>query len=418
VRAIFRAVAKDGRRMLSEPEAKTVLAAYGISVPETLVARDRAEVRRAAAGLLQHHERVVVKLISRTVSHKSDVGGVVLDISSEDAAEAAADAIAGKLKQAAPHARIDGFAVQAMIRRRGAQELILGMSRDPAFGPVILFGAGGVAVEVVDDTAMALPPLDDVLAGDLIERTRVGRLLAGFRDRKPADRKAIVAALNGLSQMVVDFPCVVSVDVNPLLADADGVIALDARIEIDPQQVEAAGPNPRLAIRPYPAQWEKEIGAGGSRYRVRPIKPADIRLYPDFLARVSQEDMRLRFLLPVRTLPETMLKRLTQLDYEREMAFVALEASGELAAVARLSANPDRSAAEYALLVRTDLQGHGLGWSLLSHVIDYARAEGIGLVRGIVLKENHRMLDMCRELGFSVASDPDEPRNMLVSLAL
>ena len=140
-----------------------------------------------------------------------------------------------------------------MIVRKQAQELILGVSRDPVFGPVILFGAGGVAVEVMDDTAIALPPLDDVLAGDLIDRTRIGRLLAGFRDRKPADRGAISLALNGLSQMIVDFPCIASVDINPLLADSEGVIALDARIEIEPQDVERVGPNPTLRsgrIRP------------------------------------------------------------------------------------------------------------------------------------------------------------------------
>src|SRR5690606_8117683 len=143
--------------------------------------------------------------------------------------------------------------------RKQAEELILGLSRDPIFGPVILFGAGGVAVEVVDDTAIALPPLDAVLAGDLIDHTRIGRLLAGFRDRKPADRGAIVGALKGLSQLIVDFPCIAAMDVNPLLADSDGVVALDARVEIDPDRVEQAGPNPQLAIRPYPSDWEKEV---------------------------------------------------------------------------------------------------------------------------------------------------------------
>ena len=172
-----------------------------------------------------------------------------------------------------------------MIVRKQAQELILGVSRDPIFGPVILFGAGGAAVEVVDDTAIALPPLDDVLAGDLIDRTRISRLLAGFRDRKPADRTAICLALNGLSQMIVDFPCIVSMDINPLLADSEGVIALDARIEIDPKDVERLGPNPDLAIRPYPAGWEKDISPDGDRYRIRPIKPADVSLYPAFLAK-------------------------------------------------------------------------------------------------------------------------------------
>jgi acetyltransferase len=344
---------------------------------------------------------------------------VVFDIGTADRAREAAHAIEDRVRRRAPEADIEGFAVQPMVVRRKAQELILGMSRDPIFGPVILFGAGGVAVEVMDDTAVALPPLDDVLAGDLIERTRIGRLLAGFRDRKPADRRAIASALNGLSQMIVDFPCIVSVDINPLLADAEGAIALDARIEIDPDAVEEQGPNPALAIRPYPAEWEKEFSGGGVNYRIRPIKPADIALYPDFFAKVSPGDVRLRFLAPRKGFSDEMLKRLTQLDYDRDIAFVALaEDSGKLAGVGRLSCDPDRTRGEYALLVRTDLQGHGIGWQLLQQILAYARAEKISRIEGIVLEENKAMLKMCREFGFTVAHHPDEPGAMLVALDL
>ena len=419
VLAIFRRTAVEGRRMLTEPEAKSAVAAYGIPVPETIVARSPTEARRAAAKLLRTSEKVVVKLLSKAISHKSDVGGVVLDIGTADRAGEAAHAIEDRVRRRAPEADIEGFAVQPMVVRRRAQELILGMSRDPIFGPVILFGAGGVAVEVMDDTAVALPPLDDVLAGDLIERTRIGRLLAGFRDREPADRRAIASALNGLSQMIVDFPCIVSVDINPLLADAEGVIALDARIEIDPDVVEEQRPNPALAIRPYPAEWEKEFSGGGANYRIRPIKPADIALYPDFLAKVSPGDVRLRFLAPRKGFSDEMLKRLTQLDYDRDIAFVALaEDSGKLAGVGRLSCDPDRTRGEYALLVRTDLQGHGIGWQLLQQILAYARAEKINRIEGIVLEENMAMLKMCREFDFTVAHHPDEPGAMLVALDL
>jgi acetyltransferase len=306
-----------------------------------------------------------------------------------------------------------------MVIRKEAQELILGMSRDPIFGPVILFGAGGVAVEVMDDTAIALPPLDDVLAGDLIGRTRIGRLLAGFRGRKPADRAAIANALNSLSQMIVDFPCIVAMDINPLLADAEGAIALDARIEIAPEDVEAPGPNPALAIRPYPAEWERRVRVDGTDYQVRPIKPADVALYPDFFAKVSPQDVRLRFLAPRKVFPDEMLKRLTQLDYDRDMAFVALDAAtGELAGIGRLSSDPDRAVAEYALLVRTDLQGHGLGWTLLRQIVDFARSEGIGRIEGFILSENDRMLTMCREFGFAITSDPNEPGLAVARLEL
>jgi len=417
--AIFRKAAAEGRRMLTEPEAKAAVAAYGIPVPETVVAPSPARVREAAAKLLGSSGRLVVKLVSKAISHKSDVGGVVLDVKTAAAAEEAARGIEKRVRAAAPQADIEGYAVQPMVVRKHAQELILGMSRDPIFGPVILFGAGGVAVEVMDDTAVALPPLDDVLASDLMERTRIGRLLAGFRDRSPADREAIAAALNGLSQMIVDFPCIVSVDINPLLADADGAIALDARIEFDPAAVEEPGPNPALAIRPYPAGWEKDFTAGGIGYHIRPIKPADIALYPEFLAKVSPDDVRLRFLAPRKTFPDEMLKRLTQLDYDRDMAFLALDkASGALGGVGRLSCDPDRNRAEYALLVRTDLQGHGIGWQLLRQIVAYAKADRIGRIEGFVLEENSAMLSMCREFGFSVSRAPDQQGLMLVTLDL
>lgn len=419
VRAIFRRVGGEGRRMLTEPEAKAAVAAYGIPVPETVIARTPSEVGTAAAGLLKKSSKVVVKLLSHAISHKSDVGGVVLDIATADRAEEAASGIERRVRTAAPAADIAGYAVQPMVVRPQAQELILGVSRDPVFGPTILFGAGGIGVEVMDDTAVALPPLDDVLASDLIERTRIGRLLAGFRNRKPADRKAIVAALNGLSQMIVDFPCIVSADINPLLADADGVVAIDARIEIDPDAVEQEGPNPALAIRPYPSGWETMFEAGGATYRIRPIKPVDFELYPQFVAKVSPEDIRFRFLAPRKAFPDETLKRLTQIDYDRDMAFVALEAgSGALAGVARLSCDPDRTMGEYALLVRTDLQGHGIGWQLLSQIVAYARAEKIGRIEGYVLSENRRMLTMCREVGFSITHDVDMPGLCVVRLDL
>lgn len=419
VLTIFREVAKEGRRMLTEPEAKAAISAYGIPVPETVVASSPGQARTMATRLLERYPRIVVKLLSKTISHKSDMGGVVLDISTAEAAEAAANAIGERIAKNAPGVVIEGFAIQPMVTRKHAHELILGMSRDPIFGPVILFGAGGVAVEVVDDSAIGLPPLDDVLAGDLIDQTRIGRVLAGFRDRSPADRSLIVAALNSLSQMIVDFPCIVSLDINPLLVDADCAIALDARIEIDPQNVEEPGPNSALAIRPYPSGWVRDISAGDARYRIRPVKPADVELYPAFLSRISPEDIRLRFLAPRRSFPDEMLKRLTQLDYDRDMAFIALEEkSGALAGVGRLSCDPDRAVAEYALLVRTDLQGHGLGWGLLKLIVDYARAEGIGRVEGFVLTENFRMLAMCREFGFKVTHHREEASLSLVTLDL
>ncbi|WP_027169450.1 bifunctional acetate--CoA ligase family protein/GNAT family N-acetyltransferase [Mesorhizobium sp. WSM3224] len=409
VLAIFQQVASEGRRMLTEPEAKAAIAAYGIPVPRTIVAGSITEVARAAGHLLESSEKVVVKLLSKAVSHKSDVGGVVLNIATAEKAAEAAQSIETRLRTQSPEAKVDGYTVQAMVMREHAQELILGVNLDPMFGPVILFGTGGTAVEVVNDTAIALPPLDDVLAGDAIDATRIGRLLAGYRDRKPADRVAMIAALNGLSQMIVDFPCLVSLDINPLLADDEGIIALDARIEIDPRRVEEPAPNPALSIRPYPSGWGRDLLSEGMAFHIRPIVPADVALYPAFMAKISPDDLRLRFLSLRKNFPDQMLKRLTQLDYDRDIAFVALEKdTGALAGIGRLSCDPDHSSGEFALLVRSDLQGHGLGWDLLNQVIDYARAERIRRIEGTILNENRKMLAMCREFGFSIARHPGE----------
>jgi len=417
--SIFRQVAAEGRHMLTEPEAKAVVKAYGIPVPEIIVAHSPDDVEQAATDLLANSNKVAVKLLSKSITHKSDVGGVVLSLQTAAAAREAAEAITRRLHQHRPDATIEGFAVQPMIERRQAQELILGVNRDAIFGPIILFGAGGVAVEVMDDIAIGLPPMDDILAGDLIDRTRIGRLLAGFRDRKPADRAAISQALNGLSQLVVDFPCVTAVDINPLLADSDGVIALDARIEIDPLSVEQPGPNPALAIRPYPAEWARDFVLDDHTYHVRPIQPADAALYPAFLAKIAKRDMQLRFFNISTEFSDKFLVRLTQLDYDREMAFVALdEESGALCGVARLSNDPDHEVAEYAVLVRSDLQGQGLGWTMLNHLIRYAKADGLSRVEGLVLSANTKMLRMCREIGFQLAAEPPGDGTVKVSLDL
>ncbi|PLP55624.1 GNAT family N-acetyltransferase [Mesorhizobium loti] len=416
---ILRQAAAEGRRMLTEPEAKAVIAFYGIEIPKTIVARSIAEVAQAADDLLKDTQRVAVKLLSKTVSHKSDIGGVALDIASVNEAEQVAKTIEKRLSERAPQVKVDGFAVQEMIVRKDGQELILGMHLDPMFGPVMLFGAGGVAVEVVNDTAIALPPLDDVLAADLIDATRIGRLLAGYRGRAPTNRAAIVTALTGLSQMVVDLPCLVSLDVNPLLVDANGAIALDARIEFDPERVDEAGPNPALVIRPYPVGWSRNFKAEGMAFHMRPVMPADVTLYPEFLAKVSPGDLRLRFLSPRKNFPDQMLKRLTQLDYDRDIAFAALEeGTGKLAGIGRLCCDPDHTSGEYALLVRTDLQGRGLGWELLTQIIDYARAEHLARIEGIILNENQKMLAMCRQFGFLLSHHPGEPGLSVAMLEL
>lgn len=416
---VFRQAALEGRSMLSETEAKSVISAYGIAVPETILARSVEETGQAAERLLQSSEKVAVKLTSKTLTHKSDIGGVILDVETANDARHAAEQIEESVKRLAHGAGVIGFAVQPMIVRKQAQELILGVSQDPVFGPVLMFGAGGTAVEVMNDTCVALPPIDEAMALELIGRTRIGKLLAGYRDRKPADHAAIAHALCAMSQIVVDLPCIKSMDINPLLADNAGIIALDARIEFDPGLVDQTGPHPGLAIRPYPSGWEKEFVSGEDKYLIRPIMPSDAALYPEFLSKVSPHDLRLRLLAPRKEFSNEMLMRLTQLDYDRDMAFVALNSmTGALAGISRLSCDPDKSIAEFGLIVRTDLQGRGLGWSLLLQLVAYAEADGIAIIEGTVLNENADMMNMCREFGFTVAHLKGDPGLSNVSMKL
>lgn len=419
VDAIIAAAASDQRSLLTEPEAKSVLAAYGIPVPETVMARNEAEVESQAARLLAGYSAVVVKMLSATVTHKSDSGGVVLDLISPADARRAAAGIRERFTAAHPGVALDGFTVQPMIRRADATELIAGVSADPIFGPVVVFGAGGTGVEVIDDTATGLVPLDMVLAGDLIDQTQVSKLLRGYRNSPPADRTAIERVLVALAQLVVEHPAVTGIDVNPLLAGANGVIALDARIEIDAALLNAPAPNPRLSIRPYPTGLETVTAIAARSVTIRPIRPEDAALYPVFLERTTPEDMRRRFLAPTRTITERMLIRLTQLDYDRDMAFVALDdASGELIGIVRYSANADHTAAEYSVHVRSDWKHRGLGTTLMKRLISFAASEGIEELSGYVLRENGDMLTLCQELGFGTEQLNDEPTVVRVVLPL
>ncbi len=419
-RTVMRNAAAAGRSMLTEPEAKAVLSAYGIPTVATRVAATPHEVEAIAEGLLQQAPALAVKILSKDISHKSDVGGVRLGLRSAQEAVRAAEQMLRRVAELKPDARIEGFTVQPMVMRPNAHELLMGVYEDRLFGPMILFGAGGTATEIIHDTAVALPPLDDELARDLMEQTRIYKLLEGYRDRPPADLAAIAEALRRLSQLVVDCPAVKELDINPLLADETGVIALDARLRIDPSQVEMAGPNPNLAIRPYPNQWERWIGTdNGYRVFVRPIRPADEHLYGTFIEKLSPEDIRFRFLTPRKEFSHKFIARFTQIDYSRAMAFVALDKEQkELLGVARLAADPDYVKGEYAIIVRSDLTGTGIGWALMRHLIRYAEKEGLRELVGDVLASNQRMLEMCRALGFEIGADPEDMSIRKVRLKL
>lgn len=399
----------EGRPWLSEYEAKEVLRAYGIPCVQTVIAATPAEAERAAKRL---GGRIALKILSHDITHKSDIGGVSLNLAPTQV-WAEAEAMLERVRTVMPDARIEGFTVQEMAHRPGAHELILGMVDDPLFGPVILFGAGGVSVEVVDDKALALPPLNMNLARDTMARTRVYKLLQGYRNRPAADLDAVALALIKVSQLISDFPAIAELDINPLYADENGVLALDARIRVVPVTPQAIK---RLAIRAYPKKLEHKVTLkDGREFLIRPIRPEDEPAVHDMAAATSVEDMRLRFFAPLRRLSHQMAARLTQIDYDREMALVAIPTAqmeadkpGPLYGVVRISADPDNERAEYAVLVRSDMKGKGLGSRLMREILAYAQSRGITEVFGEVLRENSSMLSLCRELGFAAHDNPDD----------
>ncbi len=397
----------EGREILSEVEAKTVLAAYGVPTNDTRIARTPDEAAQLATQMAEH-PLLAIKILSRDITHKSDVGGVQLNLSGPDEVREAAEAMLERVRARRPDAHIDGVVVQPMIKKPYAHELLLGVSDDATFGPVMLFGAGGTAVEVVADKALALPPLDLLLAEDMIDRTRIGKLLKGYRDKPPADRTAIALALVHLSQLVADMPQIRELDINPLLADASGVVAVDARIRVAPAEAVAPGGNPRLAIRPYPSAWDKPATTPYGTVQIRPIRPEDEALYPDFMAKISKEDVRRRFFRMFSSLSHEETARLTQIDYARAMAFLAIDEDGAMLGVSRFAADADYRTAEFAVLVRSDLKGQGIGRALMVRLIEYAAAEGIEDMYGDVLASNRSMLDFVRELGFEDQTDPED----------
>jgi acetyltransferase len=411
---------EGGREWLSEPEAKAVLLAYGIPVARTLVAHGLDGVHKAADSLIA--EGVVtlaIKILSADITHKSDVGGVALGLGSATEAVDAAKAMLERVAKTKPDARIEGFSVQEMIRRPDAVETIVGMATDPTFGPVILFGQGGTAVERVADKAVALVPLNDSLARDLIAQTRIARVLDAYRGKPAADLAALSLTLVRLSQLVIDAPEIVEIDINPLLVDAKGVVALDGRIRV---QVPVNHGHGRLAIRAYPQALEDTITVpGGRNFDLRPIRPEDAPLLQAMIEKVTPEDSRLRFFSAVRQLAPQMAARLSQIDYDREMALVALDPQApnpEIVGVVRITADPDGERAEYAVLVRSDLKGLGLGWKLMKRILAYAQSRGIKQVFGHVLRENATMIAMAKELGFSIHAEPDDPSIVMVTCDL
>lgn len=415
-RAVIATALEVGRDTLTEPEAKAVLAAYAIPVVETRVVQDGSGAAVVTAEL---GGPVALKLLSPDISHKSDVGGVALDLCGEEAVLSAAQAMLARVGKARPKARVEGFTVQRMARRPGAHELIVGAATDPIFGPVILFGQGGTAVEVVADKAITLPPLNLNLARDLIGRTRVYRLLQGYRDRPSANLHAIELCLIKVSQLLIDLPEVAELDINPLLADAQGVLALDARLRI--AAPVGAGAD-RLAIRPYPKELEEKAVLKGQREVVlRPIRPEDEPGHLAFIDQLEPEDLYFRFFTAATRFDHLRVARLTQIDYDREMAFIATAPAGrdrpETLGVVRAVADADKAEAEFAIVVRSDLKHQGLGGLLMRKMVRYCRNRGIRCLAGETLAQNSAMLGLAKRTGFEIEARLDGTVGLRLTLS-
>ncbi|MFW5678867.1 MAG: GNAT family N-acetyltransferase [Pseudomonadota bacterium] len=403
------------RDWLTEPESKRLLAAYAIPVVRTQTAATPEQAGRVGARMGM---KVALKILSPDILHKSDVDGVQLGLEGAESVRRAAETMLKRVRERAPDARIEGFSVQEMVTMPDSTELIIGAKTDPLFGPVLLFGAGGIAVEALRDRSVALPPLNLELAHEMIRETRVHRLLEGYRTKPPAAMDQIALALVKLGQMIADIDLIDEIDVNPILANANGVLALDARIRVArPERPGTA----RLAIRPYPRELEKLVTLrDGTPVELRPIRPDDAAELHEMIGRSNLEDLRMRFFTAMKQLPPALAARLTQIDYDREMAFVAHAVNGQndgMWGVGRLHADPDRHRAEYAVMTRSDIKGRGLGLRLMQEIIEHAHRTGVHQVFGEVLNENSAMLKMCERLGFErQRSDDPEVAHMVLHM--
>ncbi len=401
-RGLIRQALDDRREWLDPAEVAAFLACYNIPFARTQAVPD---AKSAADAARQMNAPVALKIRSRDVVHKSDVGGVALNLTSPAEVAAAAARMNEKILQALPKARLEGFIVQEMIHRPSAYELIAGVSTDPTFGPVILFGQGGTAVEIVRDKSLELPPLNRPLARAQIERTRIAALLKGYRDRPAADIDGVVGVLVQLSQIVADHGEVTEIDINPLLCDARGVIAVDCRIRVRASDVSAQS---RLAIRPYPERLETEIRTPeGQVYKVRPIKPEDEPALRRFAEEVDTQDLWHGFFAPLRDRTHETAARLSQIDYDREMTLVAWEAD-RVAGLVRSLADADRDASECAVIIRRDLRQKGLAKQLLQALLSTIAILGIRKAVLIFPSDETHMLNIAADMAFAVGPMPAE----------
>ena len=417
-RAIMENALAEHREVLNEMESKALLAAFHVPVANTMVAHSPAEAMLIAQEL---GYPVAMKVDSPDVTHKTDSGGVRLNLGNAQSVRAAYQEIIEAVGRSRPSAKIHGIAVEPMIVRPNGRELLVGVIRDPVFGPAITFGSGGTAIEVHRDRAVALPPLDAFLVQDLIRSTRVSILLGKFRHLPPVNFKALEVLLLRVSEMVCELPWLAELDINPLIADETGVVAADARVVLH-RGAPPRGAYGHMAIHPYPAKfvrtWELP---DGRTVTLRPIRPEDAEIEQEFVKCLSAESRYFRFMDTLRELTPKMLVRFTQIDYEREMAFIAtIEEGGREVeiGVVRYITNPDGQTCEYALVVTDAWHRRGLGRRLMELLIEVARARGLKAMVGHVLSNNQAMLELCSDLGFVIGESPDGPTLKRATLAL
>ncbi len=407
---LIEAVLQERRKVLSEMESKAVLRAFRIPVAQTMVARTPTESLLLAE---QIGFPVAMKVDSPDIVRKSEAGGVRLNITNASSVRNAYHDILETVQKKHPEARINGVSIEPYLARPNGRELMIGVLRDPTFGPIITFGSGGTEVEIYSDRAVALPPLNHFLAQDLIRSTRAAKLLGAFHNMPPINMEALEQVLLNISEMVCELPWLQELDLNPLIVDENGAIAADARIVID-YAATTGDLYSHMAIHPYPAHliqnWELP---DGRTVTIRPIRPEDAEMEQDFVKRMSDESKYYRFMDTLRELTPAMLVRFTQIDYDREMALVAtLPAEDGLElqiGVARYVTNPDGETVEFALAVADDWQKHGVGRKLMTALIDSARLKGYRAVVGDVLAMNTKMFRLMSSLGFTIHPHHEDP---------
>lgn len=406
---LIEAILSERRKVLSEMESKAILRAFKIPVAQTMVARTPTEALLLAE---QMGFPVAMKVDSPDLIHKSDAGGVRLNITNAPSVRNAYHDIIETVQKRHPTVRINGVSIEPFLSRPNGRELMLGVFRDPIFGPVITFGAGGYDVEVFSDRSVALPPLNSFLAEDLINSTRASKILGQFHNMPPVDRKALEDVLISISEMVCELPWITEMDLNPLIVDENGAIAVDARIVVD--YVSSGNNYAHMAIYPYPAQLVQDWQMNdGTEVVIRPIRPEDADMEQEFVRNMSDESRYSRFMDTIRELTQAMLVRFTQIDYDREMALVATITNEETQketqiGVARYVSNPDGESVEFALAVGDEWQKCGVGRKLMSALIDCARQRGYRAVIGDVLSSNAKMFKLMTSLGFTIHPHPDD----------